>query len=366
MVIVNVRHPVPYRFVPHRGRSERLLYSQGITPVELRELDPRDVRLVARIMDPELEFHAIDGALWLRPRINDRYATAEDIVGYLEKDIVHAGVPRDDFLRHFLDTPLCVREPGKTTRGLDMRPTGAERILEDGSERAARQVRAFVAREVAVCGGQAFLRCPGPLLAPRADGGGVTHHPFPRADLGTGLYCRMDRLADLWRFMATLPNMGRAPHQELDRRGLPPDYARIPAELLSDDDIVRFANRIPAAVKGLINAALVQGLPEEHEERVGLRAEALSPHARDGRLGYIGLAEAEAVLPLARDALTDLVAAHEAARVAGHQWLRRSDDASLVRLAPYIDGFLLPRLREHQPVPREDAEAFEGIAPGAP
>jgi len=176
--VLPVLHPVPVRFLPRRGRHERLAYARALTQVRLTRVDPSDLRtaLPMKLASgmPAL-FSRIGEGTFLKASAPDGPgARAPDFADFL---VTEKALDRETQMqRAFAGTPVSGLFP---VHGGDGRPhllangdwrgdpdvlRGAGEILHDGTEAARAALQAFFDRSVRIVGRRVYVETGGPMF----------------------------------------------------------------------------------------------------------------------------------------------------------------------------------------------------------
>jgi len=354
-----VRHPVPVRIIPRNGFRERVVFASGTTPVRLREASRSEMRHVVRLDRtdglPANDLYEMEGRLWLpvsglrtkgggQAGLERAPYTGDDLRAFLESG--HAPLAHTaDF---FYGTPLCASELHGATpvavfgesvhMMLSLGHVGVRRVVEDTTERARRDLLAFLEEGLVLVDGEAYLRARPLYMLPR---GGYRYEIELHPQSHYVTYASGPDRADL----ATAFERGFQTPQGLAPAARVPEIDRFVAD---DADLVRFANIAP---RWVLSDRYAKALPATPSERL----EALWHWRALGSIGSITREEAQEVLPLIHEQIALIL---DRLELSGGIW---RDTSKMLR---YVEDIALPALVPEPELREEDAVALDGLGLG--
>jgi len=279
-------HPAPVRYLPRRGRVERTAYERIATPVTLHETSAAEMRPIGTLTQAfngrsqVLFDHAGETWTHLMGPSAARPVLAESLLSFLKDNstlIGEWGMPYP-----LMGTPLHRWKPTSErdpSRGDPPDPTGIGRIIEDGRDRARTEVASYVARDLRLCEGVAFIRFRGPLAYRRSDENGRVTNTYQVAAIPHH-YCStsgnldavvgLDAIGAHATFLRGLGNpLGLDdPSGAAGIIGLEPGDLALP---VTDDDLALAANHGLTQVLRRTRA-VIEATGERVEDLPGLRA----------------------------------------------------------------------------------------------
>jgi hypothetical protein len=359
---IPVVHPAPLTCLHRTPGQARVDFARLTTPCVLREADASAFDHVVDLPahgDERRSLHAHDGALWVREPV-----TAAGFARMLATPPAHRGPPaltRDfhGFSNNaFVRSPLMAFWADGPARGLPAGVRKVRQVVSDGSDRARRDVLAFLDAHVRIVDGMVHRRVHGPL----AVHAGTRLVPSFRVQLGEYRFSgassmaltehvatpRADRLDAFWDFeegfygrVRPVRLKGTRPGARvtLDDRGM----GAVLGLGDPDSDILAFAWDAPMVAIRNLQAA------DFDDPEVRSAAERLHPWVALGLVGSTRPDEAETAV----EAVCRLMEAVERSEVA------RGPHVGMLKLAAYGREVALPRLRERMVrIPPEDEAAL--------
>lgn len=175
--ILTARHPAPVRFLPRRGRIERMAYAQVESPVRVRRI-PASAMEGRYQVQPSPE-SVVDVALVEgRPFVRVKTLSLQDLAAYLDCQAsgLYAGLRSGPLACAFAGTPLSALAPMYDDRG-QYRPeyqqdfrghpdalANAGAVTHDGTEAARRDIQDFFERRVRYVDGAILVDTGGPMV----------------------------------------------------------------------------------------------------------------------------------------------------------------------------------------------------------
>lgn len=376
--VLTVLHPVPVRYLPRRGRLERMGLAQAATPVRLTRAEYGDLGTVMPTRSEAgtpILLSRIDGRVFVNASAADGPGgRAPDFAAFLLRD---AFAPRETIMdQAFGGTPVSARlngfdGAGRATplasadcRGFADALAGAGEVIHDGTDAARAALQEFFDGSVRIVGRRVYVDTGGVLfcqvrgrygLAPRS-------LPFPRLGRTPGetavgpltraeaVERRFDDLAEYHRFQG----------------GDPPDLAEVEGDFrptglgegVATDTGVLFANKAPGILLDVMAP----------DARAGTRGDMAHPEARAGieRLRWLSLlGSVGAVGPEGAHAALEHTA-EVALWALSMPRLMRDEGArrEIAELRKHCLEWALPRLgRGTARIVPADAEALAGLVP---
>jgi len=359
--VVHVTLEAPVRHIPRRGTKERIGHASVTTAVHVREVDPSALGDVAvrllhreRGMEFETRLHVFEGRYWhpmggwrdrspvtRRGFLNELSGVQwQEGGGLIQMQALFAGTPVSPHTYRSVERRLQEVDPDRTWR-----------VTDDMRGEWARHLQDFLDGNVVLAGEQAFMRARGPVAFYNANHGGhdFVLDPIPRitAFHSPLQVIRPDRIADLWTLRSEHHGIGARPR-------IDPQASLLDPAFLADDDISIFIQRAPYLLEAeLERRQTVQRRDPDYVAFARERRRALQDWALRGNIAAIRPEDTDEVLTLLQRTIADM----------RHREFAAEHLPVLNDIAGYIRIVALPRLREAM-VASEDAEAFDGLAPG--
>jgi hypothetical protein len=169
-MIVTALHPACVVHVPHRGRNQRLDLVRVATPIEVPEVEFRDLEAVRwplfDFQTPPRPAYRHDGGFWTALSSDGTGKTTGAAAlraylagasGHFHLDLEFAGTPLCAIVRN--DSPMHFDERERREKaGVEVDVDRSREVLRDDRERAALALHAYVGRSLRLFGGAAYVR----------------------------------------------------------------------------------------------------------------------------------------------------------------------------------------------------------------
>lgn len=365
--LVSVLHPVVHRYVPARARNPRIGVALATTSCRLCRFGEAPVE-VARIGGERI--YGADGAAWmalvdhgapasekrLRVLLEQGAAQTRNMVGYVEP-----------FHREVARSPLHFRDDVSDRLPRLFEPTVRDKVVEDGSASAARQVQDYLHTTFRLHEGRVYTRFRHLVLAQELHRAApvLQTRTYPRIGADTRvkqiqLGLRHDRIQDLIGLIDGTGRRGRisgaGPH---DWREL----WKIPASLLDDHDVEYAANALPELMSPLV--AYWSSGEEVTREVHGRIRDAAAPLQRlveDSWTHSITGARVETTLSFLGGILTDICEEQASFDRVLPTKGQRPVHVATALMRDMVNRVYLPRARMGRDIDPDDALAIAGLA----
>jgi len=350
--IIHAVHPIPIRYVPRRGRKERLGFVRAVSPVRLPTATAAEMRLCASIerdrYGAPVHLYESGGRLWTYLAHDRSGAPVE--ADYFKRALACSDMDLLGFHgKPFHRTPLRALETQGSkvfwTAGVEADALNVGRSVHADPDGARAALARYLEDNVRIVSDKVFVRTE--PLAYVVEGRGQLYSSFSGHPSGVDhllLLARLDRIYELAEFERRLsPEARIGDVRTPEHMGW---YPRLDVSLLSDADLLHFGNEAPRKLLLAATDPFYRMEEDLGEERM----EALRAWTARGSVGTIGPDDLEEVVTLFR----------EGARLFGDH-----PPPFLDRALRYADEIVAPRLLDRPALVADDADAFADLAPGA-